>query len=188
MNSTGGRTPSRRLDRRTSPLARTAPCRIDARVGGHQDLDETLSGAIYRIAPKGFVSKVPRFDTTTIDGLITALRSPAVNVRAIGFEGLKARGAGAVNAVAALLNDPNPYMRGRAIYLLNQLGDEGRRRAGSPESYSDPALKIAAYRAMRRAGLDVMPPASRLARDPDPGVRREWRRQCAIARGGGAGQ
>ena len=31
---------------------------IDARVGGHQDLDDTLSGAIYRIAPKGFVSKV----------------------------------------------------------------------------------------------------------------------------------
>ena len=31
---------------------------IDQRVGGHQDLDETLSGAIYRIAPKGFVSKV----------------------------------------------------------------------------------------------------------------------------------
>ena len=130
---------------------------IDARVGGHQDLDDTLSGAIYRIAPKGFVSKVPRFDAATIDGLITALRSPAVNVRAIGFEGLKARGAAAVNAVAALLNDPSPYMRGRAIYLLYQLGPEGRQRAGAPESHTDPALRIAAYRAMRRAGLDVMP-------------------------------
>ena len=81
---------------------------IDARVGGHQDLDETLSGAIYRIAPKGFVSKVPAFDAATIDGLITALRSPAVNVRAIGFEGLKARGAAAVNAVAALLERSQP--------------------------------------------------------------------------------
>jgi putative membrane-bound dehydrogenase-like protein len=146
---------------------------IDARVGGHQDLDDTLSGAIYRIAPKGFVSKVPAFDASTIDGLITALRSPAVNVRAIGFEGLKARSAAAVNAVAALLKDPNPYMRGRAIHLLYQLGPEGRQRAGLPESYTDPALRIAAYRAMRRAGLDVVPVASRLARDPDPGVRRE---------------
>jgi len=146
---------------------------IDARVGGHQDLDQTLSGAIYRIAPKGFASRVPRFDATTIDGLVTALRSPAVNVRAIGFAGLKARGAAAVNAVAALLDDPSPFMRGRAIYLLNQLGPEGRRRAGSPESYTDPALRIAAYRAMRRADLDVMPVAARLARDPDAGVRRE---------------
>ena len=146
---------------------------IDARVGGHQDLDDTLSGAIYRIAPKGFVSKVPAFDPATIDGLITALRSPAVNVRAIGFEGLKARGAAAVNAVAGLLNDPNPYMRGRAIFLLYQMGPEGRKRAGSPESITDPALRIAAYRAMRRANLDVLPVAAALARDKDAGVRRE---------------
>ena len=146
---------------------------IDARVGGHQDLDQTLSGAIYRIAPKGFVSRVPAFDAATIDGQITALRSPAPNVRAIGFEGLKARGASAVNAVAALLKDPSLYMRGRAIYLLYQLGPEGRQRAGAPESFTDPALRIAAFRAMRRAGLDVMPVAARLARDADPGVRRE---------------
>jgi putative heme-binding domain-containing protein len=146
---------------------------IDARVGGHQDLDDTVSGAIYRIAPKGFVSKPASFDASTIEGLVTALRSPAVNVRAIGFEGLKARGAAAVDAVAALLNDPSPYMRGRAIFLLYQLGPEGRQRAGSPESFSDPALRIAAYRAMRRAGLDVLPVAAKLARDTDPGVRRE---------------
>src|SRR4029453_324184 len=146
---------------------------MDAGGGGHQDPDDSLSGAIYRIAPKGFVSRPPKFDEKTIDGLITALRSPAVNVRAIGFEGLKARGASAVNAVAALLNDPNMYMRGRAIYLLYQLGPEGRQRAGAPESFTDPALKITADRAMRRANLDVLPVAARLARDADAGVRRE---------------
>jgi putative membrane-bound dehydrogenase-like protein len=146
---------------------------IDARVGGHTDLDDTMSGAIYRVAPRGFISKIPSFDPATIDGLITALRSPAVNVRAIGFEGLKARGAASVNAVAALLGDPNPYMRGRALYLLYQLGPEGRQRAGAPESQTDPAMRIAAYRAMRRGGLNVMPIAARLARDADPGVRRE---------------
>ena len=146
---------------------------IDARVGGHVDLDESLSGAIYRIAPKGFVSHVPKFDVSTIEGLITALRSPAVNVRAIGFEGLKARGAAAVDAVAALLADPNPYIRGRAIFLLYQLGPEGRRRAGTPESFTDPALRIAAFRAMRRSGIDTLPVAAHLARDSDAGVRRE---------------
>ena len=146
---------------------------IDARVGGHQDLDDTLSGAIYRIAPKGFTSKVPTFDAATTDGLITALRSPAVNVRAIGFVGLKAKGASALDAVAALLKDPSPYIRGRAIFLLNQMGPEGRQRAGTPESQSDPVMKIAAYRAVRRAGLDVLPTAARLARDADAGVRRE---------------
>jgi putative membrane-bound dehydrogenase-like protein len=146
---------------------------IDARVGGHQDLDETVSGAIYRIAPKGFVSKAPAFDAKSVEGLITALRSPAVNVRAIGIDGLKSRGAPAVNAVAALLNDPSLYMRGRAIHLLYQMGPEGQKRAGAPESFTDPALRIAAYRAMRRANLDIMPVAARLARDADAGVRRE---------------
>ena len=146
---------------------------IDARVGGHQDLDDSLSGAIYRIAPKGFVSRPPTFDPSTVDGLITALRSPAVNVRAIGFYGLKAKGAPAVDAVAALLKDPNQYIRGRAIYLLYQMGAEGRQRVGAPESFTEPALRIAAYRAMRRANLDIFAAAARLAKDADPGVRRE---------------
>jgi putative membrane-bound dehydrogenase-like protein len=146
---------------------------IDQRVGGHQDLDDTLSGAIYRIAPKGFAPKIPKFDPSTIDGQIAALRSPAVNVRAIGFEGLKARGAAAVGPVAALLKDPNPFIRGRAIFLLYQLGAEGRQRAGTPESQTDPAMRIAAFRAMRRANHDYLPVAARLAKDADAGVRRE---------------
>jgi putative heme-binding domain-containing protein len=146
---------------------------VDPRVGGHQDLDDALSGAIYRIAPRGFVPRVPAIDASSIDGLITALRSPAVNVRAIGFAGLKARGAAAVNAVAAMLDDPSPYMRGRAMHLLYQLGPEGQKRAGAPSSYADPVMRIAAFRAMRRAGLDVAAEAARLARDTDAGVRRE---------------
>src|SRR5262245_1191316 len=146
---------------------------IDPRVGGHTDLDDTTAGAIYRIAPKGFTSKVPAFDPATIDGLVSALRSPAVNVRAIGFEGLKARGSAAVSAVARLLDDPSQYIRGRAIFLLYQLGPEGRQRAGAPDSRRGPAMRIAAYRAMRRTGLDVLPVAARLARDADAGVRRE---------------
>ena len=119
------------------------------------------------------MSRAPAFDANTIEGQITALRSPAVNVRAIGFNGLKARGAAAVGAVAALLNDPNRFIRARALYLLYQLGPEGQKRAGSPESQTDPAMRIAAYRAMRRAGLDVLPVAAKLAKDTDPGVRRE---------------
>ena len=120
---TSPRAPSRRSSgRRTSRSVPTARCMsATGSTRGSADTriwTTTLSGAIYRIAPKGFVSRVPAFDAATIDGLITALRSPAVNVRAIGFEGLKARGASAVDAVAALLNDPSPYMRGRAIFLL----------------------------------------------------------------------
>lgn len=145
----------------------------DARVGGHQDLDETCSGAIYRIAPKGFKSVVPKLDLDTIEGQIEALKSPAVHVRAIGFTKLKAQGRDALDAVAALLDDPNPYIRGRAIHLLYQLGVSGPRRAGYPDEQKTAEMKIAAFRAMRRAGVDFSGSAMSLANDEDPAVRRE---------------
>lgn len=145
----------------------------DSRVGGHQDLDETCSGAVYRIAPKGFKSQVPQIDRNTIEGLIEALRSPAVNVRAIGFAGLKAKGRAALEPVAALLDDPNPYIQGRAIHLLYQLGISGPRTAGYPAEQPSAERKITAFRAMRRAGLDISGAAAALVGDPDPAVRRE---------------
>lgn len=145
----------------------------DARVGGHQDLDETCSGTVYRIAPKGFKSVVPKIDPDTIEGLVEALKSPAVNVRAIGFHGLKAKGRAALDPVAALLEDPNPYLQGRAIHLLYQLGISGPRVAGYPADQPTSERKIAALRAMRRAGLDISGAAMALAEDPDPAVRRE---------------
>ncbi len=145
----------------------------DPRVGGHQALDKTCSGAIYRIAPKGFQASVPEIDPSTVAGLVEALRSPAVNVRAIGFEGLKAKGRESLDAVASLLDDSNPYIQGRAIHLLYQLGISGPRVAGYPADQPTPELRIAAYRAMRRAGLDISGSADALAQDPHPAVRRE---------------
>ena len=145
----------------------------DPRVGGHSDLDETCSGAIYRIAPKGFKSVVPKLDLTTTEGQIEALKSPAINVRAIGFTALKAKGRASLDAVAELLTEDNPYIRGRAIHLLYQLGISGPRKAGYPEEQIEPQMRIAAFRAMRRANLDFTGSAIRLANDPDPAVRRE---------------
>jgi len=84
---------------------------FDPRVGGHQDLDDQTAGAIYRVAPKGFKSVVPKFDLDTTDGQLKALCSPAVNVRALGYVKLHAQGAAAVGPVAALLKDENPYIR-----------------------------------------------------------------------------
>ena len=145
----------------------------DARVGGHQDLDETCSGTIYRIAPKGFKPEVPKLELASTDGQILALKSPAVNVRNLGFTALKAKGRASLDAVAALLDDPNPYIKGRAIHLLYQLGISGPRKAGYPESHPTPELRIAAFRGMRRAGIDWTGSAFQLAKDEHPAVRRE---------------
>ena len=146
---------------------------FDARVGGHQDLDDKMNGAIYRIAPKGFKSVVPKFDLATTEGQIAALKSTAANTRALGFLRLKAQGAKAVPAVAALLNDPNPYIRARAAFLLPQLGAEGVAKTEGELRAADPQQRIAAYRALRRAGRPILAHAKALASDPSPAVRRD---------------
>ena len=78
-------------------------------------MDGSFSGTIYRIAPRNFKPVIPPVDLTTIEGQITALRSPAVNVRHLGFRGLKSAGARAFPAVAALLQDKNQWIAARAV-------------------------------------------------------------------------
>ncbi|HTH48951.1 MAG TPA: PVC-type heme-binding CxxCH protein, partial [Candidatus Limnocylindria bacterium] len=98
---------------------------FDARVGGHADWDETTSGTIYRIAPKGFKGKAPKLDFTKLNDAITGLKSPAVNVRGTAHYALLAMGDKAVKPVAKLLKDENPAVRARAVWVLSQLGEDG---------------------------------------------------------------
>ncbi len=146
---------------------------FDARAGGHQDLDDTTSGAIYRIAPKGFKSVIPKFDLATTEGQIAALKSASVNVRASGFMRLHAQGAAAVTPTAALLKDENPFIRARAIWLLAQLGAEGIAQIQPLLKSSDAAVRVTTFRALRRIGHNVLANAAALASDESPAVRRE---------------
>lgn len=146
---------------------------FDPRVGGHQDLDDEVRGTIYRIAPKGFKTEVPKLDLATTEGQIAALKSPAVNVRALGFMKLKAQGAAVVPAVAAMLEDKNPYYRARAVWLLAQLGDEGIAKVEGLLNTEEPMMRIAAFRALRRVEHRVVEHARSLAGDASPAVRRE---------------
>lgn len=146
---------------------------FDPRVGGHRDLDDRTAGAIYRIAPRGFRPQVPAIDRTTLAGQLTALRSPAVNVRALGYLGLRARGEAALAPVAALLDDENPYLAARAIWLLAELGPAGLARVEQLLGHADPRFRTAAFRALRRHDHRVLTHAAALATDPSAAVRRE---------------
>jgi len=146
---------------------------FDPRVGGHSDLDTTLSGAIYRIAPKGFKPKIAKFDPGTTRGQIVALKSPAVNVRNIGFENLRVQGSKAVSSVAKLLKDENPYFRARAVWLLSQLGTAGIAKVEPLLKNEDAQMRIVAFRALRRQNWKLDQLSRRLAVDPSPAVRRE---------------
>lgn len=146
---------------------------FDPRVGGHQDFDNLTAGAIYRVAPKGFKPVVPKFDLETTEGQLTALRSPAVNVRALGFERLRAQGAAAIGPVSGLLKDENPYVRARAIWLLAELGGDGLARVEALLGHDDDQTRVAAFRALRRQNHRVLAHAAKLATDPSAAVRRE---------------
>jgi len=146
---------------------------FDPRVGGHADLDNTTSGTIYRIAPKGFKSKVPKIDLATTAGQIAALKSPAVNVRNSGFTRLKAQGEKSVPAVAALLTDENAFIAARAIWLLAQLGPTGVAKVKPLLDSKNDQTRLVAYRALRRADVDVLAMATKMAGDKSAAVRRE---------------
>lgn len=146
---------------------------FDAGVGGHATRDNGYNGAIYRIAPKGFKSRVPKLNLATTEGQLAALKSPAVNLRYTGFERLRRQGAQAIPAVAALLNDGNPYLAARAVWLLAQMGETGRAQVMPRLDSPDATQRLVAYRALRAANHDVLAMAQRMANDPSAAVRRE---------------
>jgi len=146
---------------------------FDPRVGGHGTSDPSGSGTIYRIAPKGFRSVVPKIDITTTEGQILALKSPAVNVRNSGFIRLKAQGEKAVPEVAALLDDSNKHIAARAVWLLAQMGEAGQLIVTKLLDSSEPRTRLVACRAIRAAGGDVVKLAEKMAVDPAPMIRRE---------------
>jgi putative membrane-bound dehydrogenase-like protein len=145
---------------------------FDPRVGGHDDKDDTTSGAIYRIAPKGFRPQVPAIDAGTLEGQLTALRSSAVNVRALGFNGLVKRGSAAIPAAEKLLADENSFIRARGVWLLAQLGPDGLARVEKLLEDRDVQTRVAAWRALRQAQR-AHAHALRLATDPSVVMRRE---------------
>ncbi len=130
-------------------------------------------GRIYRVTPKGRALRTPSIDLRTTAGQVQALLSPAVNVRSSGYERLKAQGAAALPAVKSVLADPNPFHRARAIWLLAELGPDGVREVEQRLADTDPQIRVAAFRALRRAKASVLAEARALSQDPSPAVRRE---------------
>lgn len=164
---------------------------FDARVGGHADWDESTSGTIYRITRKGTHPKAPALDLSTIDGAIAALKSPAVNVRGSAYYALQRFGNDALPAITKLLKDSNPYVRARAVWLLAGQFPKGTKAVETLLSDRDAAMRVVAFRALRRFTDDrniaatsapekvpgtpewFLAASLRMASDPSPAVRRE---------------
>ncbi|NNV57295.1 PVC-type heme-binding CxxCH protein [Limnovirga soli] len=145
----------------------------DPVVGGHQMKDTKGYGRIYRITPKNKQLIAPQIDLNTMEGQLLAFKSPAINVRNLGFEKIKQQGDIAVPAVKALLNDPNPFIAARAVWLLAQLGEMGKEATEHILNDANPQLRATAYKALRVVVPDMLPYAIKMATDPSAFVRRE---------------
>ncbi|WP_031528542.1 PVC-type heme-binding CxxCH protein [Dyadobacter crusticola] len=144
----------------------------DPVVGGHAMKDKAGYGRIYRITPKGKMLTTPKIDLKTTPGLIEALKSPAVNVRLLGFEGLKAKGEAGIEEVKQLLTAENPFHQARAIWLLSQLGEKGVAEVDKLTMSDNAAHRLTAFRALRSIGKsDGF--LEQMSNDPDAAVRRE---------------
>jgi putative membrane-bound dehydrogenase-like protein len=145
----------------------------DPVVGGHQMHDSLGYGRIYRITPKGKKLQAPTLDFESLEGQIESLKSPAVNVRALAFQLLKARKDEAVTSVKNLLEDANPYHQARAIWLLSQLSEKGKVEVVSLLKHKDVMMRAVALRALRQIEADILPYAEELKSDSSSFVRRE---------------
>ncbi|MGN7721719.1 PVC-type heme-binding CxxCH protein [Chitinophaga sp. 22620] len=145
----------------------------DPVVGGHQMQDSIGYGRIYRIVPKNKKLAAPKIDIGTTEGQIAALKSPAINVRNRGFERLRQKGEAAVPPVRELLDDRNPYIRARAVWLLAQLGAKGKAVVEEVLESKEVQLRATAYRALRQSNSDMLPYATKMINDTSSFVRRE---------------
>ena len=125
----------------------------DPVVGGHQMKDSIGYGRIYRITPKGKNPKAPSIDVNTEDGLLEALKSPAINVRAFGFERARALGfsKSTKKMVTTLLSSENPYHHARAAWLLNTADSASKKTLEQWLTSKDIRLGVAAFRALRQS-------------------------------------
>ncbi len=145
----------------------------DPVVGGHQMKDSIGYGRIYRIAPYNKKLTVPKIDLSSIKGQIDALKNPAVNVRNSAFEKLKQPGSAVIEPVKALLENENPFVQARTVWLLAQLGEDGKKEVENILTDPNEKLRAAAFRALRQVSTDILPYAKKLSTDKSAFVRRE---------------
>jgi hypothetical protein len=149
----------------------------DPGVGGHnmQDLDR---GRLFMVAPEGHKYKSPKVDVSTVDGSISALRSPNEATRYLAWHAIHKLGRKAELALQKLFADKKPRIRARALWLLGKIEGRGKHYVDLAIKDKDPDVRIVGLRLARQlADLNAIEVVRKLVTDKSSQVRRE----CAIA-------
>ena len=148
----------------------------DSGVGGHFMADqklETMTGRIYRVAPKGNRPTVPKLDLKSAKGAVAALRSPNHETRYLAWNALHEMGGKASKELKKAWNGTEPRQRARALQLLARIKGNELKQVTEALKDTDSDIRVAGLRLARELGLDVIALAGPLVDDPSPQVRRE---------------
>ena len=150
----------------------------DSGVGGHYMADqqlETMTGRVYRVAPKGNHPTVPALDLRTARGAVAALQSPNHETRYLAWMALHTLGRKAEPELLKLWDSKTApaRQRARALHLLAQINGRAAATVAAALKDSDPDLRIAGLRIAREQKLDVIPLVRGLGHDSSVQVRRE---------------
>lgn len=144
----------------------------DPGVGGHQVGDKER-GRIYRVAPKTSDYEVVPPDLGSASGAITALQSPNMATRYLGWTKLKSLGSQAEQELQGLYSSSNPRLKARALWLLAQL-DNGASYLEAAFADGSEDIRITALRAARAYDAPaLMEMLARAVEDPSIQVKRE---------------
>ncbi len=152
----------------------------DAGVGGHYMADqklETMTGRVYRVAPKGHKATTPKLNLDSAQGCVTALQSPNQATRYLAWTKLNSMQKSAEGDLVKLWRGQDETYRARALHLLAQTKGAERKYVDEAIKDRDPEIKVTGLRIAREAKMDLIPFVKALQKDPSAHVRRE----CAIA-------
>jgi hypothetical protein len=152
----------------------------DAGVGGHNMADrklETMTGRVYRVAPKGHKADKPNLKINSPNNAVAALQSPNQATRYLAWTALHKMQGRAEKDLLKLWNGNEPRMRARALQLLARIQGSEKKYVDGALADKDPDIRITGLRIARSLKMDLIPRVKQLAKDPSAQVRRE----CLIA-------
>jgi hypothetical protein len=128
---------------------------------------------ILRVGPAGRRNALPQLRLNVLNGQLSALLNPAVNVRASAFELLEAEGEAAFEALQGVAKARNPRWQARALWLLAGAGTRGRMFVREHLSHENEELRLVALRALLARGEVAAELARRFVGDPSLALRAE---------------
>jgi len=152
----------------------------DAGVGGHNMADrklETMTGRVYRVAPKGHKAGRPNFKVNSAKNAVAALQSPNQATRYLAWTALNKMQGRAEKELLKLWNGRDVRQRARALQLLARIKGNEKKYIEAALADNDADIRITGLRIARSLKMDMIPYVKQLAKDSSAQVRRE----CLIA-------